>query len=113
MLKDHNQDKDEMAFMSNTNEDYRGRENTLPQETTAHFTDGNADSVADSGAIRQGLYGTQVEEQLAGAPPQRYEDVFRIGQRGLILPFEKLDEIDGLKSIDLTYYQTKCREVLK
>jgi hypothetical protein len=78
-IKEHHQDKDEMAFMSNTNEESRGRESTLPHELTAHFTEGHTDSVAESGAIRQGLYGTQVEEPQTGEPPQRYEDVFRIG----------------------------------
>ena len=42
-----------------------------------------------------------------------YADVFKIGTDGLIIPFEKLDEVTNLKSVDLTYYQAKCREILK
>lgn len=45
--------------------------------------------------------------------PQVFADVFRIGTDGLIIPFERLDEVTILKNIDLTYYQSKCREILK
>ena len=39
--------------------------------------------------------------------------MFKFGEYDLIIPFEKLDDLQALKSIDLTYFQTKCREILK
>lgn len=43
----------------------------------------------------------------------QYKDLFKIGDYNIKIPFEKLDDIEALQNIDLTYYQNKCREVLK
>ena len=42
-----------------------------------------------------------------------YKDVFKFGEHNIQIPFEKLDDLQALQSIDLTYFQAKCREVLK
>ena len=59
------------------------------------------------------LTGTEIENQGKKPEDQHYPDVFRIGTNGLIIPFEKLDDVTNLKSVDLTYFQAKCREILK
>ena len=46
-----------MVFVTSGNDDIRGREETLPNENTVVFTDGDNNSMAE-GVIKHGLYGT-------------------------------------------------------
>ena len=52
------------------------------------------------------LTNTEIENQEDKKKHEEkiYADVFKIGTDGLIIPFEKLDEVTNLKSVDLTYY---------
>ena len=52
------------------------------------------------------LTNTEIENQEDKKKQEEkiYADVFKIGTDGLIIPFEKLDEVTNLKSVDLTYY---------
>lgn len=42
-----------------------------------------------------------------------FSDCFRFGGLEVMIPFERLDQSDILQSIDLTYYLSECRRVLK
>lgn len=42
-----------------------------------------------------------------------FTDCFRFGQLEVMIPFERLDQQDILQSIDLTYYLSECRRILK
>jgi hypothetical protein len=43
----------------------------------------------------------------------QFKDLYKIGDHDIKIPFDKLDDLEALQNIDLTYYQNKCREVLK
>ena len=42
-----------------------------------------------------------------------FRDIFKFGDHDLMIPFEKLDDLEAFQQIDMTYFQAKCREVLK
>ena len=41
------------------------------------------------------------------------DSAFQFQSNDFIVPDNRLDEPNALKNIDLTYYQAKCREILK
>lgn len=42
-----------------------------------------------------------------------YKDIFRFGDHDMMIPFELMDDNEALQQIDLTYFLTKCRDILK
>lgn len=56
---------------------------------------------------------TQQRHETISELEFQYRDIFKFGDFDLMIPFEKLDDLDALQQIDLTYFQAKCREVLK
>ena len=42
-----------------------------------------------------------------------FTDCFKFGSLEVMIPFERLDQQDILQSIDLTYYLSECRRILK
>ena len=42
-----------------------------------------------------------------------YGHAYKFTSNDFVIPYNKLDTDDSLDNIDLTYYMTKCREVLK
>ena len=43
----------------------------------------------------------------------KFTDCFRFGALDVMIPFDRLDNQDILQSIDLTYYLSECRRILK
>lgn len=43
----------------------------------------------------------------------QFHDCFKFGTLDVMIPFERLDQQDILQNIDLTYYLTECRRILK